>query len=119
MKLPTVLLTSARLPQCETKVPFQEILALKLKNRVSGKADSENSVSCLQEMAVFFACMKNNDFNESMCSKEIGTFQKCYKTFLDNKSAAKIVQNQGTLKAGKDLNSRQINMLFKKFPHPK
>lgn len=119
MKIPTVLLGAARLPQCETKVPFQEILALKLKNRVSGKTDSDSQVSCLQEMAVFFACMKNNDFNESLCNKEIGSFQKCYKIFLDNKSAAKIVQSQGTLKAGRDLNSRQINMLFKKFPNPK
>jgi len=36
-------------------------------------------VTCLQEMAVMFACMKANDFRESKCSEEIETFNKCHK----------------------------------------
>jgi len=38
--------------------------------------------ACLQEMAVLFACMKTNDFNQSLCTKEIGTFQKCNQNYL-------------------------------------
>ena len=33
-------------------------------------------------MAVLFACMKTNDFNQSLCTKEIGTFQKCNQNYL-------------------------------------
>jgi hypothetical protein len=38
-------------------------------------------VACLHEMSVMFACFKNNDFNEALCSKEISSFQNCYKDF--------------------------------------
>lgn len=35
-------------------------------------------VSCLQEMAVMFACMKKNDFKEIKCTPEIDGFMTCY-----------------------------------------
>lgn len=42
MRIPTAvyLAKKARTPQSEATVPFQEILPLRLKNTVSGKADS-------------------------------------------------------------------------------
>lgn len=119
MRLPTVVLLGARKPQCEAKVPFQEILPLRLKERVSGKSDSQEDVACLQEMAILLACMKNNDMAEPMCSKEIGTFRSCYKGFLDRKSATKKAQSKGILTPGSDLNYKQINKLLKRHPNPK
>jgi len=116
MRLPPTLLAS-RTPQREKIVPFQERLPLKLKNSVSGKADSTNDVACLQEMSIVFACLKNNDFNESLCSKELSTFQRCYKSFLDKKSDAKKVRDQGILTPGKNINSKQLNKLFKMHPN--
>lgn len=110
-------LLRARTPQNEAAVPFQEILPLKLKNSVSGKGDKTNDVACMQEMSILFACLKNNDFNESLCNKEVTTFNKCYKTFLDKKQVTKITQSKGILTPGKDLNFKQVNKILKKYPH--
>jgi len=60
MRVPGALYAArGRAPQNEKDVPFQEILPLRLKNSVSGKADSGNDVACLQEMGVLFACLKD------------------------------------------------------------
>ncbi|PSN54693.1 hypothetical protein C0J52_01075 [Blattella germanica] len=74
-------------------------------------------VACLQEMAIMFACFKNNDFNQELCSKEIGTFQKCYKTFLDDKQIRKNEEQKGIITPGdKNLSSKQLNKYLKRFP---
>uniref|UniRef100_A0A1A9V6B0 CHCH domain-containing protein n=1 Tax=Glossina austeni TaxID=7395 RepID=A0A1A9V6B0_GLOAU len=109
----------ARAPQNENKVPFQEILPLRLKNRVSGKADSSSDVACLQEMSILFACLKDNDFVEKFCNKEISQFKKCYKVFMDSKTALKATVNQGIITPGNNLNYRQLNKYMRLFPNPK
>lgn len=43
---------------------------------------SVTDVSCLQEMAVMFACMKANDFREAKCTPEIDSFTKCYTEYM-------------------------------------
>ncbi|PSN54692.1 hypothetical protein C0J52_01075 [Blattella germanica] len=109
-------LRSARAPQREP-VPFDEILPLRLKATVSGKGSKTSNVACLQEMAIMFACFKNNDFNQELCSKEIGTFQKCYKTFLDDKQIRKNEEQKGIITPGdKNLSSKQLNKYLKRFP---
>ncbi|XP_037953869.1 coiled-coil-helix-coiled-coil-helix domain-containing protein 1 [Teleopsis dalmanni] len=118
---PTVLgfQNKGRTPQNEKAVPFQEILPLRLKNRVSGKADSGSDVACLQEMSVLFACLKDNEFVEQYCNKEITQFKRCYKYFMDSKFQAKQTVNQGIVTPGKDLNYRQLNKYMRGFPNPK
>lgn len=118
MKLPTTLLYSARTPQNQNAVPFQEILPLRLKNRVSGKSNSTSEVACLQEMAILFACLKDNEFVERFCSKEIANFQGCYKNFLDKNYKAKQTENQGVVAPGKNLNYKQLNKYLRKYPNP-
>ncbi|EDO63590.1 uncharacterized protein LOC120904338 [Anopheles arabiensis] len=115
MRMASVLLRT-RKPQNEADVPFQEVLPLKLKNHVSGKTDKTSDVACLQEMAVMFSCLKTNDFNESLCAKEVGNFQRCYKVYLDKKTAKKETSSKGVLVAGKDLNYKQLNKVLKKYP---
>ncbi|KAL9917027.1 coiled-coil-helix-coiled-coil-helix domain-containing protein 1 [Glossina fuscipes] len=109
----------ARAPQNEKDVPFQEILPLRLKNRVSGKSDSSSDVACLQEMSILFACLKDNDFVEKFCHKEISQFKKCYKVFMDGKTALKATVNQGIITPGNNLNYRQLNKYMRLFPNPK
>ncbi|XP_037926659.1 coiled-coil-helix-coiled-coil-helix domain-containing protein 1 [Hermetia illucens] len=118
MRFASALLANARAPQRESIVPFQEILPLRLKNRVSGKADSQTEVACLQEMTILFTCLKENDFQESLCSKEVQTFNKCYKTFMDTSFQAKKVDSQGAVKPGKDLNYKQLNKYMRRYPNP-
>ncbi len=80
--------------------------------------DSGTEVACLQELTVLFASMKNNDFNENKCSKEISTLQKNYKEFLDKKFELKHKDSK-ILTAGRVLNSKQVNKYLKGFPNPK
>ncbi|CAD7077529.1 unnamed protein product [Hermetia illucens] len=88
MRFASALLANARAPQRESIVPFQEILPLRLKNR------------------------------ESLCSKEVQTFNKCYKTFMDTSFQAKKVDSQGAVKPGKDLNYKQLNKYMRRYPNP-
>ncbi|XP_013102407.2 small ribosomal subunit protein mS37 [Stomoxys calcitrans] len=120
MRIPTAVYMAkkARTPQSEASVPFQEILPLRLKNTVSGKADSGSDVACLQEMTVLFACLKDNDFAEKMCNKEISQFKKCYKVYMDRKTAAKETINKGIITPGKELNYKQLNKYMRRYPNP-
>uniref|UniRef100_A0A6M2DCM4 Putative coiled-coil-helix-coiled-coil-helix domain-containing protein 1 n=1 Tax=Xenopsylla cheopis TaxID=163159 RepID=A0A6M2DCM4_XENCH len=108
----------ARAPQTEP-IPFQELLPLKLKNKVSGKGDKNATASCLHEMSILFACLKDNDFSETICAKEIANFQKCHtdfmkQSYIDKEQALKGVMNPGQ----KNLTHRQVNKLLKGFPNP-
>ena len=99
-------------------VPFQEILPLKLKQRVSGKGDNTSDVCCIYEMSVLFACFKTHDFHQAPCSKEIDAFQNCYLNHLEKTKLKKEREARGILSPGeKKLSSRQINILLDKFPN--
>uniref|UniRef100_B5DUN8 CHCH domain-containing protein n=1 Tax=Drosophila pseudoobscura pseudoobscura TaxID=46245 RepID=B5DUN8_DROPS len=109
MRIPGALYAArGRVPQSEKDVPFQEILPLRLKNTVSGKADSGSDVACLQEMGMLFACMKDNEFVEKYCHKEIQQFQNCFKYYMDRKFKAKKTVNQGFVQPGNNLNYKQL-----------
>lgn len=102
----------------EKDVEFQQILPLKLRGFVSGKSDSISEVSCIHEMSVMFACFKDNDFNQSLCSKEIDKFQRCYTSHLTTKKAKKEKEAKGILTPGeKKLSHKQVNTLLKMFPN--
>ncbi|KAG5892150.1 hypothetical protein JTB14_026388 [Gonioctena quinquepunctata] len=101
-------------------VPFKAILPLKLKSTVSGKGNKTSEVCCVYEMSIMFSCFKENEFNQSACSKEIETFQKCYTNHLDTKKTKYERETKGVLTPGeKSLTHKQINLLLKKFPNVK
>ncbi|CAG9836257.1 unnamed protein product [Diabrotica balteata] len=101
-------------------IPFKEILPLKLRNAVSGKGGKTSDICCIYEMSVMFACFKENEFNQSVCSKEIESFQKCYKNHLDTKKIKQQKEAKGVLIPGeKELSHKQLNTLLKKFPNVK
>ncbi|XP_058814562.1 uncharacterized protein LOC131678427 [Topomyia yanbarensis] len=110
-------LLKARIPQNEKTVSFKEILPLRLKNQVSGKTDKGSDVACLQEMAVMFSCLKANEFNERLCPKEVSSFKKCYKVYIDKKAVNKETSSKGILVPGKDLNYKQLNKVLRQFPN--
>lgn len=99
-------------------VPFKEILPLKLKAGVSGKGQKTSEACCIYEMSVMFACLKDNDFQQSMCGKEIESFQKCYSNNMKEKAQRKERDLKGVLTPGeKDLTAKQLNMLLQKYPN--
>lgn len=106
----------ARLPQNEKKVPFMQMMPLALRDQVSGKGGRTSDVACVQEMTILFACLKNNEFNEAPCTKELSNFNGCYKTFLDEKFEQKQERQKGGVSIGRDLHSRELNVYLKKFP---
>lgn len=115
----TSLLAAARFNEREP-VPFKEALPLKLKQRVSGKGDNQTDVCCIYEMSVMFACFKENDFNQSLCSKEIENFQKCYTVNKRQKEQKKEREAKGILTPGdKKMSSKQLNQLLRGFPNIK
>nr|CAD7197502.1 unnamed protein product [Timema douglasi] len=118
MRGTSVLARNARAPQKEP-VPFQQLLPLKLKNSVSGKGDRTSNVACLQEMAVMFACLKQSEFDQALCSKEIAGFQSCFNTSQEQKKAKKELDRSDGLVLGADarfMGHKKINQLLRKFP---
>lgn len=69
-------------------------------------------------LGVLFACLKDNEFAEKFCSKEIQRFQNCYKFYLDKKTEAKKTTNQGIVTPGTNLNYKQLNKYMRRYPNP-
>uniref|UniRef100_A0A0R3P2P9 CHCH domain-containing protein n=1 Tax=Drosophila pseudoobscura pseudoobscura TaxID=46245 RepID=A0A0R3P2P9_DROPS len=79
---------------------------------------TKKDVACLQEMGMLFACMKDNEFVEKYCHKEIQQFQNCFKYYMDRKFKAKKTVNQGFVQPGNNLNYKQLNKYMRRFPNP-
>lgn len=106
-------------PQNIKKVPFKALLPMRLRNFVSGKSDRTAEVPCLQELSVLFAGLKNNEFNESVCRKEIENLQRAHVAHLNKRFAERQTYSKGVVSVGKDLTFRQLNKYLKGFPNPK
>lgn len=121
MRVGAVLLRhKPRMPQNENKVPFVALLPLGLKNSISGKENRGSQVACLEEMAVMFSCLKANEFNEALCPKEVGGFQKCYSMHRQAESEKRELEKKGLLVPGeRKLAFRQVNQVLKDYPSVK
>ncbi|XP_043461423.1 uncharacterized protein LOC122498009 [Leptopilina heterotoma] len=107
----------ARAAQKENKVQFKALLPLQLRNRVSGKNDSEKEKGCLHEISLAMACLAKNNYQNTPCAKEINNFNNCFKTYMKNKETRKENQLKGILTVdAKTLNHREVNILLKRFP---
>ncbi|XP_022910129.1 small ribosomal subunit protein mS37 [Onthophagus taurus] len=107
----------ARNVTIQKDVPFQELLPLKLKSKVSGKGSTANEVCCLYEMSIMLACFKDKEFNQTMCAKEIENFKKCYVASMEDKRLLKEREAKGIIAPGeKKLTHKQVTSLLKKYP---
>lgn len=108
---------TGRKPQNINKVPFEEVLPLRLRPFITGKGDGSSDVACLFEMSVLFACLKENDFHQQSCSKEIGTFQKCYNDHLVSKNAKKTGNTTPEITPKNErMGYKQVNKVLKRYP---
>jgi len=101
------------------KVKFQELLPLQLKNDMTRKNEKGADTTCLQEMAVMFACMKKADFKEAKCSEEISIFNKCYWQHMETKKMQKERESSGEIVTGKNVRNltlKQLNQILQKYP---
>merc|ERR1711911_567749 len=67
-------------------VPFREQLPLALRNKVSNRSSKAKQKVCMSEMMEVIACMAKYEQNQTMCSKEITAFEKCYSDALAKKA---------------------------------
>lgn len=101
------------------EVRFEELLPLKLKDKVSGKGDRSKDRACVQEMFVMFACLKKNEFENARCSEEIKKFQVCATNNFSDKYKRKQDILLGNISTGSNnLSPREVNYLLQKFPNP-
>lgn len=101
------------------EVKFEELLPLKLKDKISGKGDRSNARACVHEMSIMFACLKKNEFNQPNCSNEIEKFQLCANKHFTDKFKRKQDVREGKISVGNsNLTPREINCLLKKYPNP-
>ncbi|XP_066245990.1 small ribosomal subunit protein mS37 [Euwallacea similis] len=104
-------------PKPKEPVALKAIIPISLKERVSGKGGKVSDVCCLYEMSVLFSCLTNNDYQQTPCSKEIQSFQKCYKVYTTEKAQKFDRELKGLLTPGeKNLTSMQLNTLLKRYP---
>uniref|UniRef100_A0A8D9F0Y6 Coiled-coil-helix-coiled-coil-helix domain-containing protein 1 n=1 Tax=Cacopsylla melanoneura TaxID=428564 RepID=A0A8D9F0Y6_9HEMI len=101
-------------------VRFEAILPLELKNRVSGKGGDAKKAGCIQEMSLAFSCLKENDFVQTNCAKEIQNFIACGDKRRGDKFTRKQEFHNKTVTTGKkDLKAWEIDELLKKYPEQK
>ncbi|OXU26761.1 hypothetical protein TSAR_000894 [Trichomalopsis sarcophagae] len=106
-----------RCPQPPNKTPFQEILPLRLKDRVSGKSDKKAEGSCLQEMIIVLSCLQKNEYENKLCQKEVDQFKSCFQKFQDVSFQSKRAKEKGILVPGdKNLTHKQVKKLFNMRP---
>jgi len=110
-----------KIPQREDTVPWKQYTKLELKNEVSGQGDKGTESVCLQEMALMFTCLKDNDFKDSLCAQQMKTYQDCVFTHMKNKKQLKDQLQAGKLTPNsreqpRQLNHRQLNILLRKYP---
>ncbi|KAL1458486.1 hypothetical protein WDU94_008632 [Cyamophila willieti] len=98
-------------------VRFEAILPIELRNRVSGKGGDTKKAGCIQEMSLAFACLKENDFVQTNCVKEIKDFIACGDMRRNNKFIRKQEFHNKTVSTGKkDLKPWEIDELLKRYP---
>ncbi|XP_076236114.1 small ribosomal subunit protein mS37 [Calliopsis andreniformis] len=117
MRLTVPVTKNARAPQNPKTVPFQQWYPLKLQNKVSGLSKNRKENTCLYEMSLVFACLKNNEFQNNLCNKEIHQFQTCVKNYESFKKTQKQLQQVGVpTPETVHFTDSQINYLLRKYP---
>ena len=101
----------------DNKVPFKEVTPLALKNIVSLQSSKHGEKACLNQMMDVIACLSKFDQNQSMCAKEITTFNDCYKTFRVEYKRSKAEKLSGEIPVGRNtkLTGDQMSKYMNKF----
>lgn len=73
----------------------------------------------MQEISVLFAAMKDNDFNEQHCAREINALNKANKEALDCAKEQKMKNRGQIVTTGRQLTSKQLNKYLRGYPQPK
>ncbi|KAK6638240.1 hypothetical protein RUM44_008669 [Polyplax serrata] len=117
MKISTALLGAARKPQNPNKVPYKEVVPLKLNSQLHSSGAGDQPNICLEEMALVLGCLKKSNYKEELCNNELMRFQKCFLTHERVKNAQK---KERAIQSKKEKNGvfvSPINRLLLRFPN--
>ncbi|KAK9299775.1 hypothetical protein QLX08_007330 [Tetragonisca angustula] len=108
---------NARSPQNPDKVPFKEVMPLKLRNRVAGGTTKTLEGKCLYEMSLVFACWKNSNFEPNKCHNEVQNFYGCYNRYMKDAALEKEFKKISVPSPDtKVFTKNQITYLLQKYP---
>ncbi|XP_054839360.1 coiled-coil-helix-coiled-coil-helix domain-containing protein 1 [Eublepharis macularius] len=94
--------------------PIRPPQPLMLANQVSNRRLRLGEATCITEMSLMMACWKQNEFNDSICAKEIQAFFEC-SSKAEAERKEKILQD--SLGRSGKLSSKQVNKLISRFPN--
>lgn len=103
----------------EHEVAFKTRKPMKLDNSVSKGNTRSSSSQCIQEMFNMMACLKNNEFEQANCSKEIKLFNECNgsQRTVEYRMISKTDQRKLIAQPGQsNLSTVQLNDFLKKYP---
>ncbi|XP_068970660.1 small ribosomal subunit protein mS37 isoform X1 [Bombus flavifrons] len=118
MRLSSIYLKSGpRAAQNVNKVQFNEVMPLKLKNKVTGGVMKTLEDKCLYEMTLVFSCWKENGFENGICDKEMKNLYVCYNKYMKNAAMNKELQKiEIPVANAKTLTSKQVTYFLRKYP---
>lgn len=101
----------------DKKVPFIEVTPLALKNRVGLQASKNKDKACMSEMMEVIACLGKYDNQQSLCAKELTTFNNCYAAFKKDVVKKKAFKESGATPLGRfaQMDGPQMNTYMQKF----
>lgn len=102
-----------RVPLMAPRLPFR------LRDRVSGRKTETAGKSSIQETTNLLITLRNHDYNEQYCQKEIERLQAANQADYDAWQARKEQSKSRAYQPGRDLKGLQLNKFLKKFPEPK
>ncbi|XP_047355397.1 uncharacterized protein LOC124951279 [Vespa velutina] len=106
-----------RRPQSEKKVPLKVFGDLVLNNYVSHKASDIPNKGCLHEMAILLTCLREKEYNNFDCKKELLSFEQCNQKFANMSKNLKIARLKTVpTPNSKDFSSKQIGYLLNLYP---
>ncbi|KYM83010.1 Coiled-coil-helix-coiled-coil-helix domain-containing protein 1 [Atta colombica] len=113
----TSIFRNARQPQNEKKVPFKEILPLKLKSSVSGKNQRITEKGCLLEMSILLTCLEENEFEDKKCIPQLKALNQCYQVYTSSMECMHSLKDQIVpVSNSKNLTHNQITYLLRRYP---
>jgi hypothetical protein len=83
---------------------------------VSGKVDAIDQVPCLHELSILFAKLKDYEFDEKHCTKEIEALKKSFELATIQQREEKLKNSGQAVTTGRKLTSIQLNKYLKRFP---
>lgn len=99
---------------------FTECKKLELKDSVTSSNKQAAELACNSQMMEMMACLKENDFDQSKCNKQVNAFKSCYQGHLEKVAKSRQTKNRDEPQPGQTkLTMFQVNELMKRYPQPK